>query len=163
MAKKRKKAAVDDVVGNYDPDEFEDDEVDTQLGQGNPHMNDDSEKSQAERDLSEQEKVLKRQREADKEQREAASEEYEKKMAEAAEQEAEAREGEAPEEPPPECPQFEGYGEFIVPKDVNIRHQDQARGSRVALTWEDYQDLRKNGIYCEPVPQPAEPVEGTPV
>jgi hypothetical protein len=162
MAKKRKRAEHES-----DQDEFEDDEVGTQplgtvkVAQGIHNMNDD--RSQAERDLSAQEKTLKQQREEENEQREAASKEYEEKMAEAEEKIAKQYEesGEErpddPNKPPEACEQFEGYGEFFVPQDVNIRHRDHKQGSRVALNWEDYQALRDQKIYCVPVPKLEEP------
>lgn len=161
MAKKRKRAETEEELD----DEFGEDEVGTQpldtvkAAQGIHNMDDTAEKSQAERDLSEKEKVLKKQRELDQEQREAASKEYEEKTEEAkkAKAEQDAADGVEPQEPPPECESFEGYGEFTVPQDMNIRSQEYKKGSTVALSWDDYQALRNSGIYCEPVPK-LEPV-----
>jgi hypothetical protein len=116
---------------------------------------DDHEKSEREKNLLKEEAMLRRQRELDQKEREAASEEYQNKIAEAEEKatkEAEER-GEEKGEPPPECEHFENYGEFFVPQDVNIRHKDYSRGGRVVLNWEEYQSLRAQGIYPEPVPQ----------
>jgi hypothetical protein len=109
---------------------------------------------------SEREKV--KQRELEEDQRAAASQEYQDKLEEAeqrAAEEAEERGDERPEDadkPPEACEEFEGYGEFIVNDDMNIRHQDRRRGDRVALSWEDYQALRDQKIYLQPVPKPEE-------
>jgi hypothetical protein len=116
--------------------------------------------------MSPAEKALAKQRYEEEKQRAGASKEYADKLAEAEEKaakEAEEDGDERPEEPnkPPEaCEQFEGYGEFFVTQDVNVRHQDRKRGDRVALSWEDYQALRDQKIYFEPVPK-AEPQERT--
>jgi hypothetical protein len=91
-------------------------------------------------------------REEQEEQRAVASKEYQDYV-DAKEEEPRP---EDPEKPPEACEQFEGYGEFFVPGDVNIRHQDRKRGDRVALTWEDYQALRDQKVYCEPVPKAEE-------
>ena len=141
-------------------DEFDEDEIGTQPAQRrNQKMNDvDTDKSAAEIALSQQERNLKREREENQKQREEASEEYETKTKEAKEKKAEedAKNGVEPQPVPEECGSFEGYGEFIVPADVNIRHQDHKKGDRVALNWDEYQSLRASEIYCEPVPQPGE-------
>ena len=137
-----------------DDDLFEDEVGTQQPQQRKPKM--DTEATEAELNLSAQEKTLKRQREENQRQREAASEEYETKTAEAKEkanQERESR-GEPPVEVPEECSSFPGYGEFYVPKDMNIRGQDYRKGSPVALTWDEYQTLRGLEVYCEPVPKP---------
>jgi hypothetical protein len=152
----RKRQVVEEEV------DLEEDEVGTQQPQPSNHgvkpMDDTSK-------MSPLEVRLKKQRELENEQREAASKEYEEKMAEAEEKIAKEYEEsgeprpEDPDKPPEACAQFEGYGEFTVPGEVNIRHQDKKKGDTVALTWEDYQALRDQKIYCEPVPVPEQQPE----
>ena len=111
-------------------------------------------KPQERHELQEKDEMTRaEQLEEDQRQRDEASKEYEEKTKEAKEKEEEERSkrGEEPRQPPEECASFEGYGQFRVAQDINIRGQDYRKGDPVVLNWDDYQTLRGLEVYCEPI------------